>query len=80
MDLSICIPKKIPMKCFWAQGENFQNIGLKTYGWGFRKKVETLKLGCEVTPLGLTKIQFFCNESVPIWNQDAKNSNFGIKI
>ncbi len=30
------IPQKIPMRCIWAQGENFQNIGLKPYGWGFR--------------------------------------------
>jgi hypothetical protein len=37
-------PKKIPMKCIWAQGENFQNIGLETHGWGFRKKGWNLKV------------------------------------
>jgi hypothetical protein len=45
---------KISMRCIWAQAENFENIVLKTYGSGFRKKVETWKLGCEDIPLGLT--------------------------
>jgi hypothetical protein len=59
-------PQKNPNEIYITQGENFKTIGLKTYGWGFRKKVETLKLGCEEIPLGPTKFQFFCNESVSI--------------
>lgn len=79
-------PKKSQWNVYEPKVKISKNIGLKTYGWGFRKKVETWKSWCEGIPLGPIKIQFFCNESVSIWDQDARyiyepwNANFfGIK-